>query len=184
MIRSPARVAARTAISSSKRADYGSADLPFGPERRWEQSGILSYLIGGWNLSATADLHPGIPLVLPSGYDIVGNPVLSSDQDLNHWFNTSSSIWVPLAPDALRTIPFYSPNMRQYPVHQMDGQISRTFRITEHQAFDFMASAFNLTNTPVFGPPNMNPKSSTFGVVPITQINNPRNIQLGFKYTF
>lgn len=162
----------------------GVFELPFGHGKPWVHEGVFSYILGGWQLSATGDLHPGVPLTLPSGYDLAGDPRLNSGQNLNHWFNTSSSIWVPLAPDALRKIPFYSTELRQYPVHQVDGKLSRSFRITERQAFLFAASAFNLTNTPVFGPPNTSPTSSTFGVVPITQINNPRNVQLGFKYTF
>src|SRR6185312_109962 len=60
----------------------GVFELPFGHGRRWAQQGIASSILGGWRLSATADFHPGIPLVLPSGYDIVGSPQLSSGQDL------------------------------------------------------------------------------------------------------
>ena len=162
----------------------GVAEVPFGRGKRWLHAGVGSYILGGWRVSATADLHPGIPLALPAGYNIVGDPRLTSGQNLNHWFDTSSSIWVPLVADALRPIPFYSPTLRQPSLHQMDGQISRSFRTFREQSFQFMVSAFNLTNTPVFGAPVTTPTSTTFGVVPITQINNPRNIQLGFRYTF
>ncbi|MEO6925010.1 MAG: hypothetical protein ABI142_14380, partial [Bryocella sp.] len=132
----------------------GVAEAPFGRGKKWLQKGIGGYILGGWRVSATVDLRPGIPLVLPAGYNIVGDPSLSSGQTLNQWFNTSSAIWVPLVADALRPIPFYSRSLRQPSSHQMDGQVSRSFPTYRAQSFQFMASAFNLTNTPVFGPPN------------------------------
>jgi hypothetical protein len=39
-------------------------------------------------------------------------------------------------------------------------------------------------NTPIFDPPNTSPSSSLFGVVPVTQINLPRDVELGFRYAF
>ena len=48
----------------------------------------------------------------------------------------------------------------------------------------FKVSAFNATNTPIFGAPNNSPSSSLFGVVPVTQINLPRDVELGFRYRF
>ncbi len=39
----------------------------------------------------------------------------------------------------------------------------------------------NFTNTAVFGAPNTSPSSSLFGVVPVTQINLPRDVELGFR---
>jgi hypothetical protein len=45
-------------------------------------------------------------------------------------------------------------------------------------------SAFNVTNTPIFGAPNTTPSSTLFGVVPVTQINLPRDVELGFRYSF
>jgi hypothetical protein len=45
-------------------------------------------------------------------------------------------------------------------------------------------SAFNLTNTPLFGAPHTSPTSTLFGVVPITQTNLPRSIELGSAMLF
>ena len=60
----------------------------------------------------------------------------------------------------------------------------RTFQLSERQRFQLKVSAFNIANTPIFGPPNNNPVSPLFGRVPITQINLPRSMELGFRYAF
>jgi hypothetical protein len=41
-----------------------------------------------------------------------------------------------------------------------------------------------VTNTPIFSAPNTSPSSNLFGVVPITQRNLPRDVEMGFRYTF
>src|SRR5206468_3818095 len=92
-------------------------------------------------------------------------------QNLNHWFNTSSSIWVQQLPDTLRTAKLRSPTIRQYSRPQYDATVIRNFKIREGHEMQFKVSAFNLTNTPIFGAPNTSPASSLFGVVPVTQIN-------------
>ena len=56
--------------------------------------------------------------------------------------------------------------------------------IKEGQRIQFKVSAFNVTNTPIFGPPNTTPSSSLFGIVPVTQINLPSDVELGFPYSF
>ena len=74
--------------------------------------------------------------------------------------------------------------MRGYTAPQVDATVTRIFRITERQQFKFRVSAFNSTNTPIFGFPNTNPASPQFGQVPITQTNLPRAVELGFRYSF
>ena len=91
-------------------------------------------------------------------YYIYGNPTLSSGQNLNHWFNTSSSIWVLQPPDALRASKLRSPTLRQHSRPQYDVTVIRNFRIREGHEFQFKA---------VFGAPNTSPSSSLFEVVPV-----------------
>lgn len=44
------------------------------------------------------------------------------------------------------------------------------------------ASAFNLSSTPIFGAPNTTTASPLFGMVPITQINLARAVELGLRW--
>ena len=150
----------------------------------WLNHGIASHVIGGWSVNWNIIAQGAIPVAFPSGYYIYGDPKLSSGQNLNHWFNTSSSIWVQQLPDTLRTAKLRSPTIRQYSRPQYDATVIRNFKIREGHEMQFKVSAFNLTNTPIFGAPNTSPASSLFGVVPVTQINLPRDIELGFRYRF
>jgi hypothetical protein len=56
--------------------------------------------------------------------------------------------------------------------------LDQWFQLSERQRFQLKVSAFNVANTPIFGPPNDNPVSHLFGSVPITQINPPRSMGL------
>jgi hypothetical protein len=93
-------------------------------------------------------------------------------------------LWSIRPPDTLRTAKLRSPNIRRDSQPQFNGSLIRTFTMTERQRFQLKLSAFNLTNTPVFGFPNNNPASPLFGVVPITQINLPRAAEIGLRYSF
>ena len=49
---------------------------------------------------------------------------------------------------------------------------------------ELRAQAFNLTNTPIFGNPDTSITSGRFGRVTLTQINLPRNLELGLRVSF
>jgi hypothetical protein len=162
----------------------GIYEFPVGPKHKWLNNGLAAHVIGGWSVNWTMIAQSAIPISFPSGYYINGDPTLGSGQNLNHWFNTSSSIWVLQPPDTLRTSKLRSPTLRQNSRPQYDVTVIRNFRIRESHEFQFKVSAFNITNTPIFGAPNTSPSSSLFGVVPVTQINLPRDVELGFRYRF
>lgn len=63
-----------------------------------------------------------------------------------------------------------------------DLSISKTTRISEHQAVEFRAGAFNLFNHTQFNNPSGNIGSTLFGRVTTTR--DPRLIQLSLHYTF
>jgi hypothetical protein len=162
----------------------GIGEAPFGRGKKWLNHGLASKLAGGWQMTWSGTIQSGPPIALPDYY-IYGNPQLPSDQQtLNHWFDTSSKIWVQRPSDTLRTAKLYSPNIRRHTAPQVSSSILRNYRFRERQNVQFRATAFNLTNTPIFGAPNNNPASPLFGVVPITQINLPRSLELGFRYSF
>ena len=74
--------------------------------------------------------------------------------------------------------------MRRNTAPLFNATLFRNFRIAERQMFEVRGSAYNIANTPVFGPPNVTPTSPLFGVVPITQINLPRAAGIGLRYSF
>jgi hypothetical protein len=72
------------------------------------------------------------------------------------------------------TIPHCPPSL--HAAQCVDGFVPcgllGSFRIRESHSLQFKVSAFHLSNTPLFG------------LVPITRINSPRSIELGFRYVF
>jgi Carboxypeptidase regulatory-like domain len=163
----------------------GTYELPFGRGRAWlSGGGLLTHVASGWQIDCTGLIESGTPMVNPSGYYIFGNPKLSSGQNLNHWFNTSSQIWVPMPVDALRDTPLNNSTVRLPSTAQSDATIMRTFSIKERNKLQFRLEAYNFTNTPVFGAPNTTPSSPLFGVVPTVQTNIPRSLELGLRYSF
>jgi hypothetical protein len=162
----------------------GIYTLPVGPGQRWLRRGLAAHIVGGWQFGWSGIIQSGTPVSQPAGYYINGNPELAGGQSINHWFNTSSSIWVVQPPDTLRVTSLLSPNIRSYSAPQFDAVLSRRFLIKENHAVQFKVSAFNATNTPMLGNPNTTPTSPLFGIVPTTQTNLPRRIELGFRYAF
>jgi hypothetical protein len=107
--------------------------------------------------------------------------VAESGQNLNRWFDTSKDIWIQQPADSLRVTPFRSPNIRRHTQPQTDMTLIRDFHVREGHKLQFKVSAFNVTNSPIFDFPNTSPTSNLFGVVPITQLNLPRSIEMAFR---
>lgn len=162
----------------------GLYESPFGPGKAWLSSGVLSHIVGNWQLSPNLVIQQGFPMPYPSGYYIEGDPKLSSGQTMNHWFNTSPSIWVPQPPDTLRTAPLISSSIRGQIAPQLDANVTREFRIRERYRLQFRVTAYNATNTPLFGFPNTSPSSALFGVISTTQANKTRGVELGLRLAF
>lgn len=161
----------------------GIYEFPIGPKKRWVGSGLLSHIVGGWQLGWTALVQSGYPITYPD-YTLLGDPKLKSGQTLDRWFDTSKEMWVQRLPDTLRTLPLRSPNIRRHTAPQLDTSLIRNFHIREGHRMQVKVSAYNTTNTPIFNFPNTSPSSPLFGVVPVTQINQPRSIEMGFRYAF
>jgi len=94
--------------------------------------------------------------------------------------------WAIRANNTLRTIPFRLGNLRQPSAPTFDMSLNKSFFFTESVRFQFRLEAFNVFNHPLFGSPDTNPTSNTFGILNPNngQRNIPRQIQLGFKLTF
>jgi hypothetical protein len=78
------------------------------------------------------------------------------------------------------------PNLRGPGVNTWNATIYKRTQITERFVLQFRAEAFNLFNTPNFGPPNTQASTAagnTFGVFS-SQVNNPRLVQLALKLSY
>ena len=162
----------------------GIWSLPFGRRQKWLDQGWPARLAGGWQVSLTGTSQAGPPTPLPN-YLLNGDPRLpAGEQSFDRWFNTSGGLWGQPPPDTLRTTKLRSPNIRRHSAPQFNVSLMRTFPLSEKTKIQLKASAFNLANTPVFNQPNTTPASPLFGVVPVTQINLPRAVELGLRFFF
>jgi hypothetical protein len=66
----------------------------------------------------------------------------------------------------------------------LDASLFKKFAIGEGRSFEIRGEFFNILNTPNFGGPGTGIGSSTFGVVTLTQANDPRLGQLTARINF
>ena len=75
-------------------------------------------------------------------------------------------------------------NLRELVHPLMDASLFKTFQIHESTNFEIRGEFFNALNTPNFGVPGTTPGSSSYGVVTMTQANDPRLVQITARLNF
>jgi hypothetical protein len=169
-------------------------ELPFGKGRKWanDASGVTDAIIGGWRLSGIFQLRSGFPITVTDGRNrslqgvrgnerpnCVGNPV-PADQNINHWLDINAFAVAPLGtwgdcPIGVARAPGYQ---------NVDAVLAKQFNAGGKRYFEFRAEAFNLTNTPSFGPPARDINApNTFGTITST-VSTARTVELVLKFFF
>jgi hypothetical protein len=70
-------------------------------------------------------------------------------------------------------------------VHPLfDFTLFKQFQLYESLNFEIRGEFFNLFNTPNFGGPNTSLGSASYGIVTLTQANDPRLTQLTARLNF
>lgn len=177
----------------------GVWSLPFGKGRHYlaNSGGVVSRLVGGWEVSGIWSIQSGFPLAW-GNVIYYGNPkeiMLPVDQrSPEHWFNaanfeTASS--KQLLSNQLRTWPLRLPSVRGPRQNNIDLALIKQTRISEGKNIEFRAEALNAANHPYFPNPNMTVtaaqsiKDTGFGQISAsTQSNYARRLQLSFRYVF
>jgi len=178
------------------------APLPFGKGQRFaNSSGLVNYLIGGWQLNGILTLTSGVPYYVYISSDIpnIGNfaPAIAGNGNVRanlvgdpHLSNPSTQEWfnpAAFAPPAPFTFGNSGRNsLRADWFKNLDLSLFKNFPIGERRSLQFRAEAFNVTNTPTWGIPvndlNTNP------VHPLGSINSTRSterqLQLSLKLYF
>ena len=165
--------------------------LPFGREGRFFKTGIASAILGGFRVSGVLSLRSGDPVNI-TGTRLAANATQgvtthpSSTGPVRYlggtgrgelWFDTST--FVEPFPGTLGTVgrnTVRGPGYSNYNV-----TLARVFRITERVRFNFMASAFNLTNSTHFNDPS---GSVTGAFGQITTSYGERQMRLGARLEF
>ncbi len=155
-------------------------------------SGAKRTLMGGWSVGSILTLQGGTPATPtvrgnPSNIgggdrpNVVGGNPQAANPTADQWFNPSA-----FAPNDIFTFGNAGKGILRLPgTNTWDFSAYKSFRFGEKYAAQFRLEAFNFTNTPNFGNPNVQVGNRNFGVVSGTQrFVGPRNLQIGLKFIF
>jgi hypothetical protein len=164
--------------------------------------GAAGVFLHGWQVNGIFMRENGFPLAAPSGYWSTGiNPALSNGND-SKFFNTCTLLTTGASENCTfngETLPFafiqqYSntartlsgefPTIRPPKVPNVDLSLFKQVTFHEKWNVQFRAEAFNATNSPQFSTPSTSLTSTSAGVVTLTQVNDPRNVQLSLRVRF
>jgi hypothetical protein len=178
-------------------------ELPFGPGRMFLGSshGIISRVVGGWQLTANFTYQSGVPMTVPSGVFVIGNPLLSNANP-NQMFNTGLIDSTGKLVDQVGSLPpafaiqpaftlrmasLYFGNLRDRWGPEFNLSLVKSTHIRERVNLEFRADALNAFNHPLWGgDPVIVPTSPNFGKLLLNngQTNAPRQIQLSARLVF
>ena len=190
----PQNVACRTCEYGSTNQDIRHTltmnwvyQLPFGDGQKHARTGVLSHLLGGWNVSGLLQARTGRPLTisvnrgtadLPDGNnssqrpDVVpGVSPIPANQHPGQWLDINAfavparGTWGNVGRNTLR-----GPGLAQ-----LDLALQRRFRVSGARNFEVRIEAFNALNRQNLGNPNTNISSG----VAFGQITGPLNNTYG-----
>jgi hypothetical protein len=166
-------------------------EIPAGRGRKWVSSGVLSHIIGGWQLSTLFTAQDGMPLTPgitanPANTtgagrpDRIGNGNLPPGQRTPEMWFDKTAFTLPGA----YTFGNAGFNIIEGPgLVNFDTTIARMFQLNERFRLDFRTEFFNALNEAQFGFPNMTIDRDVGGTISST--NTPaRQIQFGLKLIF
>ena len=167
-------------------------ELPWGAHRHWLRNGLMSKVVGGWELSTLGVIHSGPVYGVQAQTNtcncfsagvlrpnLLRDPALpSSQRSVQRWFDTTA--FAQPAPymfgNAGRAVG------RAPGAFNIDAGLSKNFRIAERYRVQFRGELFNIFNHANFGVPAEQMNASTFGT--ITTAADGRVIQLALKIYF
>lgn len=171
----------------------GIYELPFGPGRRWgtQQNGVVSKVLGGWNLNGLASFQSGRQFSA-----MLANPVSGSSLPADRPNLVSGVDWKPAeqGPDGwLNPAAFTVPagtfgsvgrnTLRGPGLSNLDVSLVKQTVFGEDRRLEFRAEFFNALNHPNFALPNNFADLPTFGRISATS-SAERQIQFGLKLGF
>lgn len=166
----------------------GVVELPFGAAKPFASTGILKYILGGFQISGTYEYQPGGLLTFGNIF-FYGNlsDINTGARTPDRWFNTANfetnAAKAPAAFQA-RLFPINVDGLRAAATNIWNANVRREFKLAERAHLEFRFDALNLLNHSTFAAPDTNPLSSNFGKVTSTTGTPNRFIQLQAKVRF
>lgn len=181
-------------------------ELPLGQGKRWLNKGLISNVVGGWQVGGVQRYQSGEPVSfgcangIPGwdncirfsrvpGQSIYSASVVSNQFDpfVNSYYNRAAFI----DPNANRSggayhlgdYPRVDGDARMKPYYNEDFSLIKNMHIVESVRLQFKAEFLNAFNRHVFATPDTGPYSPTFGLVSGT-IDSPRAVQFTLRVNF
>ena len=179
--------------------------LPFGKGQRWLQTGVASYLLGGWKANYVFQIRSGQPYNLNVGGDpanisgnngsvasyarpnVIGNPLkggcgstpVGKRGPAGFCMINPAAFAVPVASYGnMGKMPFRVPGY-----NNLDFSLVKLTPIWESVSLEFRAESFNLYNVVIPGNPGTTIGNASAGLA-TAQGNTPRELQFGAKIIF
>lgn len=181
-------------------------ELPFGTGRRWlNEGGILSALVGGWQVNNLISYFSGSPFSVTAAgnslnapgstqvADLIGTPtILGGTGRGNAYFDVTA--FAPVTEARFGTAPWnvlYGPSFWSW-----DFGTFREFRFLGDKSLQFRFEGFNILNTPRFNNPGGNVSNlqrnadgsirnlNGFGEIVSTAAGSERQVRLGLRFGF
>ncbi len=150
---------------------YGVYDLPFGPHKRFLQTGVIGHIAAGWQTNAILSSTSGRPFTVGTANTSLNAPgnTQTADQVLANvailgGHGNGQPYFDPNAFAPVTAVRFGTSGrniVRGPGLFNLDASIFRNFRLTERFTLQFRAEAFGATNTPQFGQPGATASSAT-----------------------
>ncbi len=176
--------------------------LPWGKGQKWMSSGLVSSVLGNWQVSGIISAYSGTPMTITANGGSLALPGANIGQTADQvapvqilggintrpWFSTSS-----FAQPTGARYGTSGRNLFSGPgLFALNLSLFKDFKFREHWQFELRCDTFNFTNTPEFANPNQSITSSSFGEITSTLgsgtgVNGTgggRAIQLGAKLSF
>jgi hypothetical protein len=172
-------------------------NLPFGPGQRFgsSASGVVARLIEGWQYNVIGEITSGTPIGMNGNAVPVAKTFAIADQSLSKWFDTSTRAnprpdgtfaWdTNIGANDFRQSRLFLPDVRQDSKPVWSMSFFKNTRTSGTTTLQFRAEVFNVFNVRMYNSPiSTDPTNPNFGVVSASQINFPRQGQIGLRLMF
>jgi hypothetical protein len=167
--------------------------IPMGRGHRFAQSGLLSYLLGGWNANGILTMQSGMPFAITQQTNFnafagfgTQRPIISGSPNLPASQRTAARF---INTSAFSTTPQFrignaSRNPARGPAYRdLDLGLVKNTLIGERLNLELRGELFNATNTPAFAQPNATFGATNFGSITATAADS-RVAQVAAKLHF
>jgi hypothetical protein len=167
----------------------GLVEIPFGPDRKFGNEGLLGSIFGGWQVGGTLEYQPG-PLLTWGNVFFNGNfdDIASDNPTLERWFNVDAGFERDPARGPAnfqkRVFPFRIDGVRGPNLLQMNINFLRSVMLTGQRSLSFRVDIINFPNRTTFANPNLNPASTDFGRITGATAASPRFVQFVARFAF